>query len=585
MKSIFQYLTNYKGLLRWTLLLATINQVFSLLDPQIFRRLIDEYVTKYQEYTQQEFIMWICIWAIALIVVALISRLAKSFQDYYVNVMTQKIWMSLYQNALRHIFALPYQTFEDQQSGQLLQKLQKARTDIQNFISTLIAEVFVGLVWLTFVVIYAFTVHRLIGLMFFMLVPIMWITFYYMSKKIKEAQRIIVQETSALAGSTTESIRNVELIKSMGLVTQEMNRLEITNTKVLEFELKKIKLLRWLLFTQWTIINFLRTAIMVWMFWFVYTQAMSLWEFMTLFFYSFFIFGPIRQAWEIINKYQDASASNELVEELMNQTPETIPDQPISLKNKSSNWLIESLSFENVSFSYSNEKSVLQDINLSANSWETIAFVWPSWAGKTTILKLLYRLYQPVKWEIKVNGIDLNDLKLTEYKNMLGIVSQESQLFSGTIKQNLLFAKPDATDEECIEALKQASLHKLILESDQGLSTLIGEAGLKLSWGQKQRLAIARALLRKPWVLIFDEATSSLDSIIEAEITQTIKDITASHHSFISILVAHRLSTVMHAKRIYVLEAGKIIEQGTHTELLQSQWLYAAMWRQQSWWL
>ncbi len=588
---LLRYFKNYKWLLLLTLLLATTNQLFSLLDPQIFRWLIDEYVTKHAEYSQQDFLYWI-VWGLAgLVWVAMVSRLAKTFQDYYVNVMTQKIGMSLYQDAIRHIFDLPYKTFENQQSGQLLQKLQKARQDIQNFIKTLIGTIFFGLIGLAFVITYAFTVHWVIGLLFLLLVPIMGVTFYLMSKKIREAQRLIVMESSLLAWATTESIRNVALIKSLGLVEQEMDRLENTNTNVLKLEIKKIKILRTILFVQGTLINFLRIVIMGIMFRFVYTQAISLGEFMSLFFYTFFVFGPLRQAGEIINNYQDAKASHELVEELMTFPSEPHPESPESFTTTNQKGRIESIAFDYVGFSYDELTAdkqtpayILDDISFEVKAWETIAFVGPSGAGKSTILKLLYKLYPPVEWKITINGISLSNLLLHEFKEKLGIVSQEAQLFAGTIKQNLLFANPQATEKDCLDVLKQASLEKLLQENAEWLETKIGEGWLKLSWGQRQRLAIARALLRNPDVLIFDEATSALDSLVEKEITDTIKQVTKKRDNLITILVAHRLSTIMHADHIFVLEKGKIVEHWTHENLIKTgkAGLYKAMWRQQA---
>lgn len=191
-------------------------------------------------------------------------------------------------------------------------------------------------------------------------------------------------------------------------------------------------------------------------------------------------------------------------------------------------------------------------------------------------------MYQPHNGSVLINDVALTDIALAKYKKKLGIVSQKAELFAGTIVQNLRFVRPNATNAECMKVLKQASLQDLLQEGKDGLETRIGEGGLKLSGGQKQRLAIARALLRDPDVLIFDEATSALDSLVEREITETIKKVSTEQENRMTILVAHRLSTIMHADRIYVLEKGKIIEQGTHQQLKdQTDGLYAAMWRQQ----
>ncbi len=211
---------------------------------------------------------------------------------------------------------------------------------------------------------------------------------------------------------------------------------------------------------------------------------------------------------------------------------------------------------------------------------ETVAFVGPSGSGKTTLVKLLVGLYKPREGIIYYNNIEAEQIDFDELRTQIGFVTQDTQLFSGTIRENLLFVNPNATDEECLEVLEKSAAQSLMARADKGLDTLIGEGGVKVSGGEKQRLSIARALLRRPNLLVFDEATSALDSLTEEDITETIKEISASQH-LITILIAHRLSTVMHADRIYVLEKGRIVESGSHEYLVELKGLYYAMWRQQ----
>lgn len=222
----------------------------------------------------------------------------------------------------------------------------------------------------------------------------------------------------------------------------------------------------------------------------------------------------------------------------------------------------------------------LTDISFEVNKGETIAFVGPSGSGKSTLVKLLVGLYSAPTGDITYNGINSKEIDKEELQQQLGFVTQDTQLFSGTIKENLLFVKPDATDEEIHEALRKASCENLIARSENGLDTVIGEGGMKLSGGEKQRLSIARALLRRPRLMVFDEATSALDSITEEAISNTIREIT-DQKEHITVLIAHRLSTIMHADRIFVLEKGFIIETGKHSDLLNEKGLYYAMWRQQ----
>jgi len=193
---------------------------------------------------------------------------------------------------------------------------------------------------------------------------------------------------------------------------------------------------------------------------------------------------------------------------------------------------------------------------------------------------LLVGLYRAQQGNIFYNGLDENSIHFDDLRNQIGFVTQDTQLFSGTIKENLLFVNPTASEDEILEALNKASCQNLLLRAEKGIDTMIGEGGLKLSGGEKQRLSIARALLRKPKLLIFDEATSSLDSLTEEEINKTIRNV-SSFNDQITILIAHRLSTIMHADRIYVLEKGVVIETGTHESLIEEKGLYYAMWRQQ----
>jgi ATP-binding cassette subfamily B protein len=291
--------------------------------------------------------------------------------------------------------------------------------------------------------------------------------------------------------------------------------------------------------------------------------------------YSFFVFGPLQEIGNIILSYREAEASLTNFNNLMNKLPEQQPANPKHLGP------VEELEFRAVGFKHQTaQQRAIDDINFSVKTGETIAFVGPSGSGKTTLMKLLVGLYRPQEGKILYNGIDETSIIFDDLRNQIGFVTQDTQLFSGTIKENLLFVNPAATDEDIREALHKAACQNLLARADKGLETMIGEGGLKLSGGEKQRISIARALLRKPRVLIFDEATSSLDSLTEEEITTTIKHVSSLRNQ-ITILIAHRLSTIMHADRIYVLEKGDIIETGTHQELLTETGLYYAMWRQQ----
>ncbi len=575
MKLLLAYLKNYWKIVLLALVLAAVNQIFSLLDPYIFRIVIDKYATKFQQYTTDQFFKGVGLLLLAAVGVAFVSRVAKNFQDYYVNVITQRLGAKIYTDGIKHSLMLPYSVFEDQRSGETLGILQKVRIDTERLISAVVNTLFTSLVGVIFVTIYAVSVHWLIAPVFFTAVPLLGFISSTLSKRIKKIQKEIVKQTTALAGTTTESLRNIELVKSLGLGEQEVTRLNSTTDKILLLELKKVKYIRTLSFIQGTAVNFIRTTIMFLMLYLIFAQQITVGEFFSLFIYSFFIFGPLQSLGDIINTYREAEVSLENFKAILEIPIESKPKTPESIGS------IKTLEFKDVGFKHqSSSKNALTDISFSVKTGETIAFVGPSGAGKTTLVKLLVGLYPPKEGSIFYNGYNGNKIDFDELRERIGFVTQDTQLFSGTIKENLLFVNPTASDEECYEVLEKSSAHNLLARADKGLNTLIGEGGVKVSGGEKQRLSIARALLRRPDILIFDEATSALDSLTEEEISKTVREISSSK-DLMTILIAHRLSTIMHADNIYVLERGHIVESGKHEELLELKGLYFAMWRQQ----
>jgi ATP-binding cassette subfamily B protein len=575
MKLLFNYLKKYKGLVLLALVLASINQVFSLLDPLIFKRIVDEYAGNPHDYTKEEFLKGVGGLILLSMGFAMVSRIAKNFQDYYVNVITQKLGAQIYSDGLQHSLELPYQVFEDQRSGETLGKLQKVRTDVERLINSFANILFTSLVGVVFVMIYAINIHWVIAAVYFASVPILGFITSVLSKRIKKIQKKIVGETTALAGSTTESLRNIELVKSLGLADQEIKRLNGTTLKILGLELKKVRYIRSISFIQGTFVNFLRSCILFLLLFLIFRDTLTIGDLFSLQIYSFFIFGPLQELGNIINIYREAEVSLDNFQSILNTPKEVKPKNPVSIHG------METLKFEGVTFRHQTAaNNALEKIYFHANKGETIAFVGPSGSGKTTLVKLLVGLYQPHEGEILYNNNSSKVVDLDQLRSQIGFVTQDTQLFAGTIKENLLFVAPGASEAECLDVLNKAACQTLLARADNGLDTMIGEGGVKVSGGEKQRLSIARALLRKPSLLVFDEATSALDSLTEEEIGRTIRDL-SRNENHITIIIAHRLSTIMHADKIFVLEKGNIIENGRHEDLLLQKGLYYAMWRQQ----
>src|SRR5450432_1176688 len=329
MAILYRYLREYWKLAAAALGLATINQVFSLMDPLIFRHIIDSYATKYSQYTTSQFLRGVSVLLAAAVGVAFVSRVAKNFQDYFVNLITQQVGARLYSDGIRHSLELPYTLFEDQRSGETLGKLQKVRTDVEKLISMVVNLVFTTLIGLVFVMIYAARVHWSIAPAYLLTVPLLGGLSKVLSRKIKEVQKHIVRETTALAGATTESLRNIELVKSLGLAQQEVARLNATTAKILKLELMKVRYLRSLSFIQGTCVNLLRTSILFLMLYLIFTQRITVGQFFSLWIYSFFIFGPLQELGNVINIYRETEASMANFELVMAMPLDPKPADPV----------------------------------------------------------------------------------------------------------------------------------------------------------------------------------------------------------------------------------------------------------------
>ena len=556
--------------------MAAINICFSLSDSVITGKLMQDCGVGISKYKGNEigFIKSVAFWLGLSLGAAMISRITKNFQDYFTNIVIQRTGAEMYTDGIKKSLDLPYEEFEDQRSGETLSKLTKVRSDSEKLITLSISLIFQTVIGFIFVILYVSQIDYRISFIFLITAPIIAFISSYLGKKIKIVSRTIVTQTNALAGSTTESLRNIELVKSLGLTYQEEKRLNLNTLKILQLEIQKVRFVRSLSFIQGTTVHFMRTCVVFSLYYFLFGGKILVGDLLTMVFFTFFIFGPLQELGSFIIALNETKVSMENFKDLLSAPKEHRP------KDAKHIGAIQALQFSNVSFKHKTAKHpAVENITFDIKQGETVAFVGPSGAGKTTLVKLLVGLYPPMKGHVKYNTIDSSEIDLLDLRKQLGFVTQDAQLFSGTIRENLLFVKPSATDKELLEVLHKASCNNLLARAEDGLNSTIGEGGIKVSGGEKQRLSIARAILRNPNLLIFDEATSALDSITEEEINATIRNI--SDKNRITVLIAHRLSTVMHADKIFVLEQGKIIEQGRHEVLLEEKGLYYAMWRQQ----
>ncbi|MDP2161701.1 MAG: ABC transporter ATP-binding protein [Flavobacterium sp.] len=575
MNLFWKYLKPYSKWVFLALLLAGIAQILALYDPIIFGQIIDDYALNPGDKTNDERVSGATKLLFLAIGIALAAKLFLSFKDYFIRLVVQKFGMQIFNDGLRQTLRLPFQEFEDQSSGEILSILQKVRSDTERFISSFINILFSSAVGIGFLLWYAITKHWALIPVFLIGIVLLGGLTSVLSRSIKTLQRSLIRQNRQMSGTITESLRNIELVKSLGLTYPEIRRLKVHTQEIYDLEMQKVKKMRMLTFLQGSILTLLKQSILFILLWLIFKDVLTPGELISMQFISTGIIGPLQDLGSIILSYREAETALQLFNELMQKQPEFSPEDPVEVSP------IEELYFKDVIFRHKNASyNAIQNISFKAKLGDTIAFVGPSGSGKSTLVKLLVGLYRPIEGDILYDSISIKELRYNRIRRQLGFVTQDTQLFSGTIRENLLFVKPEATEEEMLEAIKKASALSILENSEKGLDTVLGENGKKLSGGEKQRLSIARALLRKPRLLIFDEATSALDSLTEEQITETVKEISTNKQQM-TILIAHRLSTIMHADTIYVLERGKIVEEGNHDELVGKKGLYFAMWRQQ----
>jgi ATP-binding cassette subfamily B protein len=478
----------------------------------------------------------------------------------------------MYSDGVSHSLEIPYAELERRRSGDTISQLQRMRREVELFVTASVNVLFTSFVGLTFVVAYASQLHWTIPVFLVLTAPALMFFSVLLSRKVGSIQKQIVEQGNAMSGAAGESLRNVELVKSLGLTDNEVSRFRATSDQILKLELRRIRYARMYSLVHGAGVHVVRISLFLLLLDLLSMRLLTVGQFFSLFLYSYFIIGPMQEFGAVVSQYRELEASLVEFGRLLDHPREIVPVEPVSINE------LEQLEFADVSFTYgsavSAKRPAIQKINFRAAKGEMIAFVGQSGAGKSTLIKLLSGLYPPSQGEILFNGICSSHIEWDSLRKKIGLVTQETHLFSGTVRDNLKFAAPDATEQECLRALEGAAATSLCLDA------VIGEAGMQLSGGERQRLSIARALLRKPQLIVFDEATSAVDSITEHQIGKTIRAIAAANQ-IITIVISHRLTSVMQADRIHTLAYGHIVEAGTHDELLAHPGPYRTMWQSQ----
>ncbi len=575
MKVLFSYLRPHAKTIAWALAMATLNQCCLLLDPLIMQRVLDRYSLPANSADLYVFLTGIAPWLGAIICSVAIAWLAKSEQTVTVNRVSHTVGATMFSDGVRYCLRMPFYKFETQRSGERVERLHRLKRDVETLLKSFINRIFTSVLAITLIVLYTARVNWVLALSYVIAAPVLTYISMILTRRVSSTNHALFLRHSEVAGNTTETLRNIELVKSLGLTEQEISRFDRASESILQLELEKVKVHRLYTFFHGACVHAMRVSLLLLLFYLRFRNLITVGQFLSVYLYSYSVFGPMQDLGNLILECRESETSLDEFSLLLREAREphsegtTLPD-------------IHTLEFASVSFSYPGRThQVLKDLSFRIHTGETVAFVGPSGAGKTTLVKLISALYRPTVGAITFSGIPCQNLDAESLRMRMGLVTQDTQLFSGSIRDNLLVVRPEATDEELRQKLAQASATGILQRASSGLDTLLGEGALRLSGGERQRIAIARALLREPDLIIFDEATSSLDALTERQITESFVE--ASHtRKMISIIIAHRLSTVVRADRIYVLDKGAIVESGTHTELISREGLYRQLWERQT---
>jgi len=581
MRLFLKYLSKQRALIILIFLLAIVDQVAINLIPYFFGTvIIDPYASRIEYFKSvgrfKELKDGILYGILLMIAMSIIALIANTFRNYYLNKGIQKFSTQLFTDVQEKILSLKYEEYEQEISGEILSTLQRARNDCEKFINkfmNVLLSTFIAMGVLTVV---TFSISAWLPVIFIVCAFLLTYITHILSGRMRVLQKTIVSDSNLLAGYFNESLRNIYLIKSLGLSKQETERVRNKNQHILNTEGKKLKKVRSISAIFGTVVITINQGMISILILFLIYDKLSIGELIMIQIYFFSIFGTLGDLSSVMITYRDAEASLNEIERLTNKVSEKSESTRSQIEH------LDKISFENVSFIHRNcSKSTLQNINLSVAMGESIAIVGASGAGKSTLIKMLLGLYSPTTGEIFYNNYPLRKVDLEHLRQSVGIVPQDAHLFSGSILENMLFVNPTATNENIRQALHQASCDSLISRLAAGIDTQIGEHGARLSGGEQQRLSIARAIIRNSRLLIFDEPTSSLDTITEGEILRTIKFFCEKRRHIV-VIISHRLMSVMNADRIYVLKEGVIVEEGSHANLTSFSGIYNKMWLHQT---
>ncbi|RXZ76706.1 ABC transporter ATP-binding protein [Paenibacillaceae bacterium] len=563
LRRFFSYYRPYKGLFVLDFTCAVIAGLLELAFPMAISTFIDDLLPGGNW-------PYIVIASIALLGIYALNTVLQYIVTYWGHMLGINIETDMRRNMFEHIQKLSFKFFDNNKTGHLVGRITNDLNDIGEVAHHGPEDVFIALMTLVGSFSLMAYINLELALMTFIMIPVMaWLIIVFGGRMTKTYRRLF-GNVGNFNARIEDNVGGIRVVQSFANEEHEKKLFAVDNQQFRETKLLAYKTMAKSISINYMMMRLVTIVVMIVGAWFFIQGKLAMGEFMAFLLLSNIFFRPIEKINAVIESYPKGFAGFKRYTEIMDTEPD-IADDPkaVQVDNVTGN-----IRFENVTFGYEGSRKILRNIDLSVRAGETVAFVGPSGAGKTTICSLLPRFYDVDEGRITVDGQDIRKIKLQSLRKHIGIVQQDVFLFSGTIRENIAYGNLKAKDEEIWDAARRASMDDFIRQLPEGIDTVIGERGVKLSGGQKQRLSIARMFLKNPPILILDEATSALDTETEAAIQQSLAELSVGRTT---LVIAHRLTTIKNADRIVVVNENGIVEQGKHQELVASGGIYSRL--------
>ncbi len=522
--------------------------------------------TMLNDFIPNKNIQMIVIFGATLCFLYFIRMLLRYFVQYYGHVIGTKMQAQMRSDMFKVLQKLPYSYYDEQETGKIMSRMTNDLMEVSELAHHGPENLFICGVMIIGSFIYLSTINLLLTLIIFACVPILIIVSVVLQKKMREAFAESRKSVAVINASLESSITGIRVTKAFTNAKKEQEKFEVGNKNYVEARRKSYKAMGQFFSSTSFVTDIFNVIVIIAGGIFLYNGKIDLADYSTFIISINLFISPVQTMINFIEQYQNGVTGFKRFIEIMDETQEYEKTDAVEINNVKGN-----ISFKNVSFKYNESKDILNNINLDITAGKKLALVGPSGGGKTTICHLIPNFYQITNGDILIDGISIKNIKLDSLRKNIGIVQQDVFLFNGSIKENILYGKLDASMEEVIEAAKRANIHDYIETLPEKYDTQIGERGVKLSGGQKQRMSIARVFLKNPAILILDEATSALDNTTEILIQEALDELCKGRTT---LVVAHRLSTIKNADEIVVISNGNILEQGSHEQLIKENNIY-----------